>query len=79
MVQHVSSPTRRDRSTGRENILDLIVSKGTAQLMSNVQVVSAHDLSDHELVICSIEIKRTKSPPANYKYRDIKGIDISEF
>ena len=40
MVQHVSSRTQCDPSTDRDNILDLIVSKGTARFMSNVQVVT---------------------------------------
>ena len=56
VVQHVSSPTRRDSSTVRENIFDVIVSTGTARLVWNVQVICAHGLSDHELVIWSIEI-----------------------
>ena len=62
----------RDASTGWENVLDHIMTPNTAWLVSNVQVVSTHGLSDHQLVTCIIKVKCMKLLPDHYVYHDVK-------
>ena len=64
--------------TGRENILDLVVTITTSRTDSNVSVESVHGISDHHLVRCSVGIRRTKLPPTQYTYRDLKKINLTD-
>ena len=77
MKLHVSTPTRHDY-TGRENILNLVVTTTTLHTISNVSVESVHGMSDHHLVRCSVGIRRTKLPPTQYTYRDLKKINLTD-
>ena len=55
--QHVSEPTRCN------NLLDLLITPISSEmqtLVSNVTVVSSNDLSDHNLVIGDLSIRRIK-------------------
>ena len=78
--QHVFVPTRR--SNRSDNLLDLLISSSSTspqQMISNVDVRSSHHLSDHDLVLCDISVRRHKPSAVRYAYRNIKSIDLVDF
>ena len=80
--QHVTSPTRYDVSRRIESLLDLVITcqqPAMQSLVSNVDVISSHGLSDHRVVICDLFVRRVKAPAVHYTYRNIKAIDASDF
>ena len=79
LEQHVASTTRTDKKTGRENILDLIVSPNTSTVVSDVRVATSHFMSDHAFVTCQVSCRRVKLPPTSYQYRELKQLDMDSF
>lgn len=79
--QHVTSPTRHDASRRCSNLLDLVITVKSTQLplVSNVQVVSSHGLSDHDVVIFELSVRRFKAPAVRYSYRNIKQVVAADF
>jgi hypothetical protein len=75
--QMVTSPTRHDPATGKDNILDLLITHHplSQQPVSNVQILDSHDLSDHSLVACELSTRRFKAPATKYSYRPIRNVD----
>ena len=48
-------------------------------IVSSVEVISSHNLSDHDLVTFSLSVRRYKPPAIPYIYRNIKNIEVIEF
>jgi hypothetical protein len=73
--QHVTEPTR-----GR-NLLDLVITPASTvqPLVSNVVVQSSHAVSDHDLVVCDLSVRRHKPAAISYSYRNIRGINTAVF
>ena len=80
--QHVTSPNRYDVSRRIASLLDLVITcqqPAMQSLVSNVDVISSHGLSDHRVVICDLSVRRVKAPALYYTYRNIKAIDANDF
>jgi len=74
--QHVTKPTLGN------NLLDLFIPPTTSSsqpFISNVTVVSSHDLSDHNLVVGDLSMQRYKQAAISYVYRNLKNMDIVDF
>ena len=80
LKQDVASTTRHDKRTGRENMLDLLVTVQSSNIVHEVRVETSHYLSDHAFVTCHFSCHRIKLPPTTYQYRDIKQqLDLDTF
>ena len=78
--QHVDVPTRHDSSFRNENLLDLVITDhSTPNFVSNINVVSSHGLSDHDLVLFELHTRRFKAPAVCYSYRNSKQVVAAEF
>src|SRR5258706_6579947 len=62
-------------------LLDLVITpqSSTHLTVTQVEVCNSFDLSDHELVVCELGVRRHKPPAVHYVYRDIKTLNIAEF
>jgi hypothetical protein len=62
-------------------LLDLIITpKTTSQpLVSNLDVLNTHHLSNHDLVVCNLSVFRVKVAAVSYTYRNIKHVDNADF
>ena len=79
LKQHVASTTRHDKRTGRENMLDLLVTAQSSNIIHELRVETSDYLSDHAFVTCHFSCHRIKLPPTTYQYRDIKQLDLDTF
>jgi len=64
------------------NLLDLVITSSSSlaqQLVSNVEVCNSHGMSDHCLIVFNLLARRSKPAPIQYTYRNIKGIDLTDF
>jgi hypothetical protein len=76
--QMVTSPTRHDPATVKDNILDLLITHhplSQQPLVSNVQILDSHDLSGHSVVACELSTRRFKAPATKCSYRPIHNVD----
>ena len=64
-TQLVNSPTRHDSQHIRSSLLDLIIAPSPSKLVSTASVVSSHEISDHDLAIADISMKRLQGSPEN--------------
>ena len=71
-LQHVKSSTH---SSG--NILDLIISNTSSNIISNTNVHSL--ITDHHLVSCSLHIPKPIRPSKKVHYRKLDNINIANF
>ena len=71
-LQHVKSSTH---SSG--NILDLIISNTSSNIISNTNVHSL--ITDHHLVSCSLHIPKPIRPLKKVPYRKLDNINIANF
>ena len=71
-LQHVKSSTH---SSG--NILDLIISNTSSNIISNTNVHSL--ITDHHLVSCSLHIPKPIIPSKKVHYRKLDNINIANF
>ena len=67
----------RELSLPRDNSLDLVITP-TPYEFTNVAVRGSQGLSDHVLVVCHLSVRRYKTPPIRYPYRNIRQIDAAE-
>jgi Reverse transcriptase (RNA-dependent DNA polymerase)/Endonuclease-reverse transcriptase len=73
--QHVTGPTRGG------NLLDLLITSSSSAhpLVSNVAIRSSHGLSDHDVVVCDLSVRRYKPAAISYSYRNIRNVDPVDF
>ena len=78
-MQHVTESTPASKTGG--NLLDLIITPKTTSppLVSYVDMLDTHHLSDHDLVACNLSVCRFKAAAVNYTYRNIKHVDTFDF
>ena len=75
LTLHVNKPTRK------HNLLDILITPSTSDVLSNVRVHQSDSMSDHQLVTCQlgIEPKKLEERTFLFLFRDIKKIDIEAF
>ena len=74
--QHVTEPTRG------HNQLDLVMTPTTSSpqpFMSSFEIVSSHDLSNHNLVVGDPSMQRYEQTAISYVYRNLKNMDVVDF
>ena len=79
LKQHVASTNLHDKRTGRENMLDLLVTAQSSNIVHELRVETSHYLYDHAFVTCHFSCHRVNLPPTTYQYRDIKQLDLDTF
>jgi len=70
-TQHVNKPTRG------ENLLDIIATDGLS-LVTSTSVISSHQISDHSLIKCSLNVQKPPTPTTHYKRRPLHRLDFTQ-
>ena len=73
LTQHMNKPTRK------HNLLDILITPSTSDVLSNVRVHQPNSISDHQLVTCQLGIEPKKLEERTFSFRDIQKIDIEAF
>ena len=72
LEQHVHEPTRE------HNLLDILATSDP-DLVSSIRTVDSRSVSDHRLVIASLDINPAKSEAIRQTFRNLKNFNASEF
>ena len=76
MTQHVRQSTRHDP----DSLLDIVATESSSQPVVTVQVYESRGVSDHCLVVPTIDIERAKLPaPVKRFYRNVRDVDSIRF
>ena len=72
LEQHVHEPTRE------HNLLDILATSNP-DLVSSIRTVDSRSVSDHRLVIASLDINPAKPEAIRQTFRNLKNFNASEF
>jgi len=77
LTQLVTKPTRFGSTS--KNLLDVIITGYGSPLLSNIEVCSTHELSDHCLVKCELNQSLNRRQLVTFQYRKLKQLDVGLF
>ena len=72
LIQNVSGSTHRLGHT-----LDLILSREENNVITDVRILSADNISDHNLVTCKVKCTKPKPSTLHVKHRNTKRLDLA--
>lgn len=73
LTQLVMEPTRKN------SLLDVIVVSNAELVASDVEHIDMHEISDHQLIYCDLNIPYNKPAPSYKTFRDFKNFNIDLF
>lgn len=62
LKQHIGVPTHYSTEDQRENILDHSITFDVSPIIEGTTVIVSHYLTDYCMIVCDLDISRTKSP-----------------
>ena len=77
LTQLVTKPTRFGSTS--KNLLDVMITGHGSPFLSNIEVCSTHELSDHCLVRCELNQTLNRRLLVTFQYRKLKQLDIGLF
>lgn len=77
LTQIVQKATRITKTS--RTLIDIIAVSNKNLVASDVEHIDMHSVSDHQLVVCNMNISVPKGKPKNIKYRDFKHLNIDHF
>ena len=76
---YVANITCLNKRTGKGKILDLLATLNTLIVVSDVRVVSSHNLCHHSFIMYQLSSQRVNLPDTSYKYHNLRSLDTASF
>jgi len=77
LTQLITKPTRFGATCN--NLLDVSITGAESTVLSNIDVCSSHELSDHCLVKCTLNQKLNRRQLVTFQNRRMKQLDVGRF